>query len=354
MFDNLSILGNIHKGEKFIQKTRQKNFSFALVISYTDTCTIPGLSIAGSSIDMMKFTPPFDAEFIINGFSTQNNIPMTPDCKLSPAIITRAVLEYSKIPTIIINAGSKIKPNIPYLETGLKHGKNIMYENALSKTSLSKAITHGKMIGKMLAACTNCLILGESIPGGTTTSLAVSRGLGIKARMSSSMSKNPISLKNKIVDNAILRLHSQNPYDIVASLGDPMIPTMASIISSASQYTNVLLAGGTQMIAVLAFANILGYNSNNTAIGTTSYILNDTSANLLDMITLISDIPLFVIDLKLINSKITTFNSYSHGFIKDGAGAGGSTIGSLLKSYKKFDIIQLVENEYHKILSNSY
>jgi len=45
------------------------------------------------------------------------------------------------------------------------------------------------------------------------------------------------------------------------------------------------------MAAVLAFAKKIGFNENNTAIGTTCYITNDKTANFLQIVSQITDIP---------------------------------------------------------------
>ena len=127
------------------------------------------------------------------------------------------------------------------------------------------------------------------------------------------ISKNPVELKNKIVDDAIKKFDSEDPYTIISNLGDPMIPVVAGMLSSASEITNVILCGGTQMAAVLAFAKKIGFNENNTAIGTTCYITNDKTANFLEIISQIIDVPVLVIDPKLENSKFEGIQAFSKG-----------------------------------------
>ena len=63
------------------------------------------------------------------------------------------------------------------------------------------------MLGKQLAKNNDFVILGESIPGGTTTALAVMLSIGIDAnnKMSSSMPHNPHNLKNMIVGKSMER-----------------------------------------------------------------------------------------------------------------------------------------------------
>ena len=277
-------------------------------------------------------------------------VPMTPDGKPTPALLTRAALESASIPQITISAGSKITPKLPYFETGLPFGKNISTEPGLEQSSVKHAIDYGKIVGRTLASCTNCLVIGESIPGGTTTALAVMRGLGIDARVSSSMPKNPQSLKTKIVEKALMRSDSKEPYDVISNVGDPMIPFVAGMLSTASEITNVILAGGTQMAAVLALAKSTGYDKDRVAIGTTSYIINDNNANFLETVKSISDIPVLSINPKLEDSKFDGLRAYSEGFVKEGAGAGGTMIASLLKtgmSSKK--LLALIDREYSRI-----
>ncbi len=348
---DIEILGNKNAGLDFINKTTQKRFAFSLVISYTATSEIPGVTVAGEHPDLIKYTGPADAEFIHYGHCKSISvIPMTPDGKPTPALLTKAALEAASIPSIVINAGSKISPKLPFVDMNLEYGKNISLEPALSQDDIRKAIEYGRIIGRFLGASTDCLVIGESIPGGTTTALGVLEGLGLKASVSSSMPNNPVSLKTDIVKNALKRIQSNDPLGIAAEVGDPMIPTVAGILSTASEITNVLLAGGTQMAAVLCFAKSIGFDGKNTAIGTTSYIIDDKSANLADTVEQIFDIPILVAKLKLGQSKISGLRAYAEGFVKEGAGAGGASIACMLKTGIDAEkLLFLTEKEYQRI-----
>lgn len=351
--DDIEIYGNSKKGKDFVDSIKENSFLFSFVISYTETCEIPGITIAGSNSDLVKYTSPGDAEFLYYGnCKSIDQIPMTPDGKPTPALLTKVALESSSIPHITINAGSKISPQLPYIHTGLEFGKNITQYSALDNSMLLHAIEYGRIIGRILASVTNCLVVGESIPGGTTTALAVMRGLGLDAKVSSSIPKNPVELKNRIVTNALKRFSSKDPFTIVQQVGDPMIPFVAGLLSSASEISKVILAGGTQMAAVLAFGNTVGYNHDNTAIGTTCYITRDESANFLDLVKQISDIPILVVDPKLEKSTIPGIRAFSEGFAKEGVGAGGSIIASMLKSgLDSTKFRENVEKEYQRIFT---
>ena len=274
---------------------------------------------------------------------------MTPDGKPTPGLLTKTALESSSIPHLTINAGSKISPQLPFIETGLSFGKNVSTHDAMTDSQVSHAVDYGRIAGRSLASLTDCLIIGESIPGGTTTALAVLRGLGFDAKVSSSIPNNPVELKNQIVNYALERIDSDHPYKIVAKVGDPMIPFVAGMLSSASDVSKVMLAGGTQMTAALAFASKIGFNEENTAIGTTSYITDDESANFKNLVQKIANIPAISVDPGLKNSQYSGLKAFSEGFAKEGVGAGGSIISSMLKTgndSQKF--LEMAENGQYK------
>src|SRR5919198_3076794 len=89
---------------------------FVCVISYTETCEIPGITVAGANPDLVKYTSAADSEFLYYGHcKCINGVPATPDGKPTPAIITRSALQLADIPFLIVDAGSKVKPLIPYI-----------------------------------------------------------------------------------------------------------------------------------------------------------------------------------------------------------------------------------------------
>jgi uncharacterized protein (TIGR00303 family) len=348
---NIDILVDTKKGQDFLEGLEKKQFLFSLVISYTETCTIPGITIAGKNADLLQYTPPADAEFLNFGYcKCVDAVPVSPDGKPTPGLLTKTALESASIPNVVINAGSKITPMMPYFETGLTYGKNIAVETAMSLDTVSHAVEYGRMIGRCLGSTTDCLVIGESIPGGTTTAQAVLTGLGFEAKVSSSMDQNPVHLKNKIATEALNRLDSKDPFSIVSGVGDPMIPTIAGILSTASLQTKVILAGGTQMAAVLAFAKTAGYNRENTAIATTSYIIDDVSANLVDTVRQIDQVPIFGVRLALGSSKLAGLKAYANGFVKEGVGAGGASLAAMMKvGIDSAHLLQLTEKQCEEI-----
>jgi uncharacterized protein (TIGR00303 family) len=351
--ENFELFGNIEQGKIFLDSMKSKRFLFSFVISYTETCEVPGITFAGADKDSIQFTPPADAEYLHYGYcKTIDTIPMTPDGKPTPGLLTKTALESASIPHLTINAGSKISPQLPFVDTGMSFGKNISINDAMTDSQVSHAVDYGRIVGRSMASLTDCLIIGESIPGGTTTALAVLKALGFDAKVSSSIPNNPVELKNQIVKSALERLDSDHPYSIVAKVGDPMIPFVAGMLSSASNVSNVMLAGGTQMAAVLAFASKIGFNEENTVIGTTSYITNDESANFTSLIKEIADIPAIAVNPALEKSRYAGLKAFSEGFAKEGVGAGGSIISSMIKTRNdSAKFLELAEKEYNRLFT---
>lgn len=354
LMENFKLFGNVEQGKIFLESIKNGRFLFSFVISYTETCEIPGITFAGADMDSIKFTPPADAEYLHYGYcKTINKIPMTPDGKPTPGLLTKTALESASIPHLTINAGSKVSPQLPFFDTGMAFGKNISTQDAMTDSQVSHAVDYGRIIGRSMASLTDCLVIGESIPGGTTTALAVLKALGYDARVSSSIPNNPVELKNQIVTSALERIDSDHPYSVVAKVGDPMIPFVAGMLSSASNVSNVMLAGGTQMAAVLAFASKIGFNEENTAIGTTSYITDDDSANFTSLVKEIADIPAISVNPGLENSQYSGLKAFSEGFAKEGVGAGGSIISSMIKTGNNSSkFLEIAEKEYHRLFTS--
>ena len=106
---SITCYGNKQNAENFIKSLERKRFTFSLVTSYTETCEIPGITIAGADKEFLKFTSPADAEYLTHGkCKCIDSIPMSPDGKPTPALLTKVALNTAKIPHFVINAGSKI------------------------------------------------------------------------------------------------------------------------------------------------------------------------------------------------------------------------------------------------------
>ena len=147
-------------------------------------------------------------------------------------------------------------------------------------------------------------------------------------------------------------VRQQHLYRTVAGAGDPMIPLVAGMLSSASVSTRVMLAGGTQMAAVLAFASGIGFDDSNVAVGTTSYVAGDRDANFAELVSRVADVPALVVDPGLENSKHAGLRAFAEGYAKEGAGAGGCIISSMIKSgIGRAGILRAADAEYERLLA---
>lgn len=351
-----------HKGN-VIEKFLTTNPIFVCVISYTETSQIPGITFAGANPDLIKYTPAADSEFLYYGkcFSI-SGVPATPDGIPTPALLTRTALLLGKIPCLVVNSGSKIDPKIPFISFGINHGKNIQYEAALELFETHQAFEYGKILGKQLSKSNDLVVLGESIPGGTTTALGVLTGFGIDAnyKISSSMPNNPHHLKIRVVQEAIKNQKTSDlidPFKIISLLGDPMIPAVAGIATGVIQSeSKVMLAGGTQMAAVLAFMSSLNVSFDKICIGTTSYVTKDENSDLEFLVRTISpDIPILSVNPGLGKSTKNGLIMYDKGVVKEGVGSGGALIALILKLNRSLDrdtFLRNIEEEYERNIEN--
>lgn len=358
----IEISGNEEKARNYIERGRGKDYRFVCVISYTKTCEIPGITVAGANPELLQYTPAADVEFLYHGeCNCINAVPATPDGKPTPALITRAALRTAEIPVTVVDAGSRIKPNIPYVSVGTQYGENIASGHALSIELVKKIFDNSIKLGKELSESVKHIFIGESIPAGTTTALGVllSMGIDAKFKVSSSMPENPHKLKLSTVEQGMraaslsFGAFADKPFDAISHMGDPMIPCVAGIAIGASKNANVMLAGGTQMAAVLSVINALDRSVlDSIVIGTTKYIVDDKSSNIHDLINSI-DVPILSCDPKLDKSRKEGLRAYANGFIKEGVGAGGACIAAMLKSNGLINgdlLLQEIEKEYERAI----
>jgi uncharacterized protein (TIGR00303 family) len=344
-----------------LESFKSERSGFVLVISYTSTSSIPGITVAGANPELVKYTPPADAEFILYGnCKSIDMIPATPDGKPTPSVITKTALESTNFPMTVVDSGSEIKPILPYVSLNSKSGNNILIEDGLGYDNVIKNYEMGKILGEQLSKNQDTLVIGESIPGGTTTALGVLQALGIDAfnKVSSSMPENPVLLKNKVVKQALARStltieeYKNDPFKAVSNLGDPMMPTVVGITESMlTSGKKVILAGGTQMCCIAAILKNLKVSlKTNVCIGTTSYVHNDRSSDISNLASQVDEeLPIYYVDLGLENSKKDGLRAYSQGFVKEGAGAGGMALAAFINNpaLSTNEFLRKIENNYH-------
>jgi len=315
---------------------------FLCVLSNTDTGKIPGVSAAGASPDLTDYTPSADAELVeLHKIVTIPAIPESPEGATTPAVVTKAALSLSGIPTLFVTSGLRRKPAVPYVDINGSPGRDIRSMTAVPDAA--EIMERSALLGKKLANFSDCIFIGESIAGGTTTAMAVMQALGYPGKVSSSLLNHPMAKKQEIVDAALERCAasfgsmSSDPLGALREVGDPMIPAALGLMKGLAG-TKVVLSGGTQMAAVLCAADALGIDGD-VSIATTRYIVEDRNATFVETVEGLGR-RWYMADPGLERSKIPALSCYASGSAKEGVGAGGAVLAASLRGITQQEIVE--------------
>lgn len=357
----------IDQGQQWTDRYRDCLPSFACILGFTDTGLLPGISAAGSTPEQRKFTAIADAEYLLHGAQPHPQNPL-PDllAGASPVLISRAVVRALDIPVYLFNAGLPYVPeDLAAIDLGGIPAQCVSSGAALPLATVQHLFQQGCDWGDKLANPHSYLILGECVVGGTTTALAVLTGLGIDAidKVNSSHPTCNHQQKWQVVQAGLTKagliLNSPDPFTVVAAVGDPMQIVVAGMLLSASNHGGVLLAGGTQMLAVYALARAIAKQSNipwqpiNVVVGTTRWVAEDPTGDTVGLAATIGDVPLLATQLNFAESRYAQLRAYEQGYVKEGVGAGGCAIAShLYQGWGQQELLgaikALIKNEFDK------
>ena len=303
---------------------------FCSILANTLLSTLPGISGAGPTPEKTLLTPVLDAELIARGAITSMPVrPDTPTGCPTPASITRAMMELAGLTPLFINAGLVHTPTVPCIDVYGSPGGDPRFGDAVPEAEA--LFRKGASIGRFLGSVSDLLVLGECVPGGTTTSLCVLRGLGYDARVSSSYIDNPVLMKEEVWRLVAARLQAgqiEGPLGVVRVCGDPMIALAAGI---ATSYPGTLiLAGGTQMLSVAAVVRAMG--SPVPWVATTCYVRDDPSANFAGVAEQ-AGVRVTYVDPAFGDLGHAGLARYCIGEVKEGMGAGGAMLLAYLLGY---------------------
>jgi uncharacterized protein (TIGR00303 family) len=328
-------------GQAFVERWRGVRPAFWCVLGHTDTCLLPGISSAGATEELRPYTPAADAEVIALGApACLPRLPSNPLGAPGPAGITRAALQLAGIDARLVAAGLRIWPATPVLRVGEQPGGRIDVAGAAVPDACD-LFAAGVRLGGEAASTAPYVVIGESVPGGTTTALAVLLALGYAAdgRVSGSMPGNAHLLKSRVARAALQKLGDatgdahRDTLRVLGLLGDPMQPLAAGMALGAIRAgAEVLLAGGSQMLAVAALIRGLGGQSVlcHLAIGTTRWVAADPSADLHGLARQIdSDLAILAANLDFSRSRHVGLRMYEQFVVKEGVGAGGACVAAL-------------------------
>jgi len=375
----LNIYTNITQGQTWVTKYKRKKPGFACVLGFTETGLIPGISAAGSTPEHRKYTALADAEFLYYGADKKGQFPLPPlIAGASPVFITRAVVEALDIRVYLFNAGLLEAPKVPTIDLEGVPAKCLSGAQAMDLTTVEGLFHRGMIWGERLSCNkeNEYLVIGECVVGGTTTALAILTGLGIPAKDMVN-SSHPVcnhAQKWQIVEAGLGKMGTrgwgkteiENPIDpldplvLVAAVGDPMQVAVAGMAIAASRYGGVLLAGGTQMLAVFTLASAIAlgkdlyWQPEEIVVGTTRWVTEDSSGRTVELAQLIGKKTnitpcLLATGLCFDNSRYAQLKAYEQGFVKEGMGAGGACIAAYLKEdWQQNQFIGAIEAQLHR------
>jgi uncharacterized protein (TIGR00303 family) len=373
----IKIYTQLEQGQAWMAKYRGCLPVFACVLGFTETALIPGISAAGSTPEDRKYTACADAEFLYYGAAHQPQYPLPPlVAGASPVLISRAVVEALEMPVYLFNAGLLQAPHVPVIDLGGSPARCLSGGRALSLPTVRHLLEEGLIWGDRLAAKTSqgYVILSECVVGGTTTALAILTGLGIDAagKVNSSHPVCNHEQKWAIVQaglNKITGIHTPtpliDPLQLVAAVGDPMQIVVAGMAIAASRRCGVLLAGGTQMLAVYALtvaitqAYNLFWQPAQVVIGTTRWVAEDPTGNTVELALSLGKSPtnpdenippLLATQLSFANSRYPQLQAYEQGFVKEGVGAGAACIAAhLYQNWQQSQLLAAIEDQCQRL-----
>jgi uncharacterized protein (TIGR00303 family) len=348
----LKIYTQEKQGKLWLERYSGQLPLFACVLGFTETALIPGISAAGLTPEDRKYTACADAEFLYYGAAHQPQHPLPPlTAGASPVIISRAVVESLKLPIYLFNAGLPIIPDVPIIDLGGVPARCLSTGAAMDISTVRHLLAQGLIWGTRLSeeVASGYVILSECVVGGTTTALAVLTGLGIDAAGKVN-SSHPIcnhEQKWAVVQAGLGKIAKfTDPLELVAAVGDPMQIVVAGMAIAASRSCGVMLAGGTQMLAVYALIGAiaefyhLAWQPQEIVVGTTRWVAEDPTGATVDLALSLSKNnlnfpiatpPLFATQLSFADSRYPQLQAYEQGFVKEGVGAGAACLAAYLR-----------------------
>ncbi|ADL18549.1 nicotinate-nucleotide-dimethylbenzimidazole phosphoribosyltransferase [Acidilobus saccharovorans 345-15] len=321
----------------------------------TLTSTIPGLSIAGPSPEGTLYTPTLDLEYLTLGLPrTMNVIPMTPDGLPTPALITRAALELIKVPYLVVDAGTYYGIKAPHVRLpSARHGGNIAEGPAMPRGTARSLFEEARTLGRLISRGHDLVLIGETIPGGTTVAAAIMSAAGLDgvSYVSSASPDNPKDLKRQVVSKALSRVsEGSDIFSIVDAVGDPVHVTMAGVaLGAMEEGAMAVLAGGTQMGAVLAILKGVGADTSKVSLWTTKWILNDETSNIRAIAEAFDVRDLEGSEVDFSDSPFEGLRMFERGFVKEGVGAGGTMVLAAKMGFDANSVKSAIYSEYKRL-----
>ncbi|MEA5421475.1 TIGR00303 family protein [Spirulina sp. CCNP1310] len=344
------------QGQAWLSQQRHKRPHFACILGFTATGLHPGISAAGATPTDRQYTAIADAEFLINGPHPDPAYPLPPlDQGASPVLISRAVVSGLAMPVHLFNSGLPQPPTVPCHDLGGMPAQCVSTGKALPLGIVEDLFQQGLNWGDRLSGGDRYLLIGECVVGGTTTALGVLLGLGIAAagKVNSSHPQCNHGQKFALVQTGFAQAGLElnpDPLRVLAAVGDPMQCVAAGMAMAASGRGGVLLAGGTQMLAVYGVAQAIHdyhripWEPAQIVVGTTRWVAEDPTGDTVGLAEAIGPVPLLATELNFTDATIPTLRAYEQGYVKEGVGAGGCAIAATLTAnWQNQDFLREIE-----------
>lgn len=327
---------------------------FVLVVGTTHTATIKGISAAGANPDLMLHTPAADVEIVEYGQPVLAPVtPVSPAGCPTPAVVTRAVRDLVGFDVVVVDAGLATRTAAPTVTVGEHPGADV--RDAEPVPYAADVFERSHQLGQKLPD--EELVIGESIPGGTTTALGVLSALGEPYRVSSSLSENPITLKQEIVTAALEESGLRegelagDPVLAMQLMGDPVLAAVTGLaLGAVERDAAVTLAGGTQMIAAGA---LIRHFDVHTPVGlaTTSFVADDETADLRTAVRAL-EMELTVTDPGFDQTNHVALERYRRGEAKEGVGMGGALMLAKQEGIAMSEIRDQIKSRYETLVDD--
>ncbi|MFO7630235.1 MAG: NaMN--DMB phosphoribosyltransferase [Prochlorococcaceae cyanobacterium] len=333
-----------------------------LLLAATETAAVEGISAAGATAASRRRTAAADAELLLLGPSGQRPHALPPlPAGVSPALISHVVAAELGLAPLVVDLGCAVAPAVPHLQLGPLAGgvggagaaACLSSGAAMAPARVAALVALGRRWGEAWHRRHGGapLLLAECVPGGTSTALAVLLGLGVEAGglVSGSLRDPAHELKAELAARGLAAaglpgagqaaLGQVEPLAVLAAVGDPMQALAAGLVQTAAAAgVPLLLAGGSQMAAVLALALALAPADGrpellaHAAVVTTAWVAEEPGSDLARLLGRIgarflpagAPAPLGLASrLRFHHCRSAALRDYERGYVKEGVGAGG-------------------------------
>jgi NaMN:DMB phosphoribosyltransferase len=288
-------------------------------------------------------TPSADAELVRYGRLVRAPVfPASPTGCPTPAVVTRAVVELLGLDVVVCDAGLAKPTGAPTVEFGAKPGRDVREADPVP--TAPGAFAAAERFGRAIEE--DHLVVGETIPGGTTTAISAMKALGESYPVSSSLPDNPLSRKKEIGEAALSASDlepgeaAHHPELAVRFAGDPVLAVVSGLcVGALESGTRVTLAGGTQLVAASALVRHAG-SVGSMELATTSYL-----ADHVDLAPATRDLDL---DLTVTDPAFTDDRLAGYATV----GREGAAMGGALALADRADVLDAVEGRTLALLDS--